>query len=357
MRTAIRIQFPISNRAEVVEESPRPLEANVSHYEKIFEPGNNNTVNGFQLSSANKVAAQLSSRHTFFGPDGYSGYLSGNISEDSVECNFKLESWRPDVTRLYITFDRASGEYAKTIKLQCEDITILVSNNTQVFVGIDISAFDEVYGTVTMTLSDWSVPGHSFKVTNISFIPDIYAVDTSIISFKCSQNLLDAELSINPGVCEQYADIELYDKDNILHTLAADGTLYTDATAQIEGIDDDGTIISLGRYIVSDWQIEQTNTVVRISCRDRSYLFNKVTIRRAMVATRSVDALLRIVFDAARIQWSYLDAETRERCMSISIPDSWYTESKLDVLLDKICAVGLLRMYWYLDTFYVGRCV
>ena len=176
MRTAIRVQFPINNRAEVVEESPRPLEANVSHYAKIFEPGNSNTVNGFQLSSANRVAAQLSSRHTFFGPDGYSGYLPGNISEDSVECNFKLESWRPDATRLYITFDRMSGEYAKTIKLQCEDITILVSNNAQVFVGIDISAFDEVYGTVTMTLSDWSVPGHSFKVTNISFIPDIYDI-------------------------------------------------------------------------------------------------------------------------------------------------------------------------------------
>ena len=354
MRAAVRIQFPISNVAEVVMQEPKPIEANVSHYERIFSPGNKNTVSGFQLSSDNETVSELSGKYTFFGKDGYSGYLSGNLTGDSVQCFFKLDSWRPNLMYLYITFDRVTGEYARTIKLECGGETINVTNNSSVFVGIDISLFDEVYGTVTMTLSDWSVPGHGFKLTNISFIPDVYAAE---ISFKCSQNLLDTELSINPGVCEQYADIEVYDKDNVLHTLAMNGTLYTDATVQIDALQDTGDAISLGRYIVADWQIEQADAMVRITCRDRSYLFDRITIRRAFVATRTVDTLLRDVFDAARIQWSYLDAATRERCNKITIPDSWYTQSKLSELLDKICSVGLLRMYWYLDTFYVGRCV
>lgn len=315
------------------------FDANVSNPSRILIPNNTNTVKGFQLSSSNVKLSTLNSTRTFFGPRGFSGYLSTNSQQGTI----LLTATGGTISTLYIVFDKATGEYAKTIKVN--DTTIANDKVEKLISFPEASA-------VTLTFTNWSAANATPKVTSITILPTLTLTGTDLLNFKCSENLLDSDLQINPGICEQYADIEIYDRGNVFHDLAQEGFLDDDVDVSINTDN-----YALGIYIASDWDIEIDNSVVGITCRDRSYLFEKILIQRADIAQRTIDDLLNILFSQANIAWNYLDNETQTRCQSITIPNNWFAASDLKTLLDKICSLGMLRMYWSLNTFYVGRAV
>lgn len=313
--------------------------SNVSNPAKIMQAGNTNTVKGFLLSTSAAKYSSLDGSKTFFGPEGFSGYLTRSSQQGQIV----LTATGGTISTLYIVFDEATGEYAKTIQV---NDTILTNNSVKAFISFPAAS------EITLKFTNWSVPNSAIKVTNIVILPTITLTGSDLLNFKCSENLLDSDLQINPGICEQYADLEIYDRGNVLHNLAIEGHLNNDVDVSINTDE-----YALGIYIAADWDIEIDNSIVGVTCRDRSYLFEKILIQRADIAQRSIDDLLNILFSQANIAWNYLDAETQERCQNIVIPNNWFAVGNLKTLLDKICSLGMLRMYWSLNTFYVGRAV
>ncbi len=189
---------------------------------------------------------------------------------------------------------------------------------------------------------------------------------SQLISFTCSENIMDSNLDLNPGICEQYANLEIYDKDGLIRQRGLKGELHKDDIITIIGIDEnvweEGGIakgeVVLGDYLVEEWKLENNNSHIKIVCRDTSYRLDKINIPRTIISDRTVDDLLNIVFSSApQMTWVYLDTDTEERCQNITIPNSWYKASDLKTMLESICAVGLLRIYYFNKTFFVGRCV
>ena len=310
--------------------------SNVSNPSQAVQKKDKSDLKGFQFSLASSV---LDGSHTFFPDNGYPGYLSSSTQNASIT----IKAVGDTISNLYITFDPVTGEHAKTIKVNNKTFD---NNNVSTFLSFNAAT------DIVIELSNWSAPNSTIKVSNIAITPTITLLGSDLINFKCSENLLDSDLQIDPGICEQYADLEIYDRGNIFHQLALEGLLNDDCDVNINTDD-----FALGIYISSEWNVEIDNSIISLSCRDRSYLFEKILIQRADIAERSIDDLLNILFSQANIPWNYLDNETQTRCQSIVIPNNWFAQSNLKTLLEKICSLGMLRMYWSLNTFYVGRAV
>ena len=180
-----------------------------------------------------------------------------------------------------------------------------------------------------------------------------------LISSSNSENLLDAQLSVTPGICEQYANIKLYDREGVLRRLALTQELTADYAVSIEAVDDStDRVVVLGSYIIAEWQIEGNSSEIEVNGRDGSYLFDKIAVTRSIVQTRTVHDFLSEAFALVPgASWRYQDESTRTRCLSMSVPDGWYEEGDFYKMLNKICYLGMLRIYWFIDAFVVGRCI
>lgn len=366
MYPKIKIEFTTLDttaeaRIEYVSASPQ---INLSNAPYIAIPQNSNPLKkGFQLSpNSSTVVSPLNGRYTYFGSDGYPGFASKTLyggSAIDATVTFRINNVVP--TQLYITFDTASGEYAPSYYLSNNQnaYVVNVSDNNSVVSAVSITSMGLTPGAqVTLHITSWSTLNKSIKVTNISGLSYIYEMyGSSLIDFKCSENLMDSQLSVEPGICEQYANITVYDRGNILRDRAMRGTLEDDAQVTLSSVDNSVETI-LGTYFVSEWNVNSNSSNVIINCRDKSYIFSKINVARSTIATRSVHDLLVTLFAyATNISWQYKDVDTQTRCEQIVIPNSWWLASDLYTMLNKICAVGMLRIYWYIDRFIVGRCV
>ena len=181
-----------------------------------------------------------------------------------------------------------------------------------------------------------------------------------IVSITSSENMTDANVSYLPGVCEQYANVVLYDRNNALHERAMqnksmDGILsiYMFNTSIV-----DPAPVLVDSFDISDCKIESDNSDVEINCRDRTYVLDNLYVPEAENAGRTIHTLLSNVFDTIpNASWEYQDVETRVRCQTIFIQNSWYKSGVLRALLNKICVVGMLRIYYKKGVYYVGRCL
>ena len=182
--------------------------------------------------------------------------------------------------------------------------------------------------------------------------------DNSIVSFTCSENLTDANVSITPGVCEQYANITIYDRDNFFHLRAMNNTLDgANVEVKIKDVQNDETI-DLGSYVASKWHIEGDNSVIEVQCKDTSFLFDYIVIPNSEIETRTIMQFLDLIFSSLPdFTYEFLDNDTRVRCTQISVPNSWYNQTNLLDLLNKVCYLGMLRMFYKQGTFYIARSV
>lgn len=182
--------------------------------------------------------------------------------------------------------------------------------------------------------------------------------DNSIISFTCSENLTDTNVSITPGVCEQYANINIYDRDNFFHIKAMNNSLDSaNVEIKIKNVQND-EIIDLGSYVASKWHIEGDNSVIEVQCKDTSFLFDYIVIPNSEIATRTIIQFLDLIFSSLPdFTYEFLDNDTQLRCTQINVPNSWYNQTNLLDLLNKVCYLGMLRMFYKQGTFYIARSV
>lgn len=367
MREVVRIAFKPADVANIYfDRDTLPVLINVSNVDALIS-GTYNGYKGFQLSSdrSNPIST-LDGSTQFYPASGYPGIITREVSDADGSCNtiipFTLAGSLPK--NLYLDFDDVSKEYAVDFTLSSvvasQDIIVKGNTSTRVILPLDDMQPPAMLNNVvfTLTITKWSKPNASIKITKLSTYYFNAFTGRDLKSVNNSENLFDSQMQIVPGICEQYADISVYDRYGILRKLALENELTPDHVLSIAAIDDsDGTEYALGNYIISDWNFDGISSTVGISARDKSYLFEKINIERAMIADRTLNELLGIMFaQAAGMPWRYQDDATRERCNAITVPNSWYHASDLYTMLNKLCALGMLRIYWYIDTFIVGRC-
>ena len=343
--------------------------ANVSNPGRVYGTYNN-TFTGFQLSpNSSTIVSPLDGTNKLFGSTGYNGYLTKRVYTGTSIADYALITFQVNgnnLDTLSIRFDDVNYEYAPAFRLTNNQNANMIEilDNTSANVTVDVTSLGVTNGgRITLTIISWSALNRSVKVTRIvgssssSPTSDYYYYGSSLIDFRGSENLMDSQLNLEPGICEQYADVRLYDRNGFLHSQAQAGLLQDDAQIKLSMLGTDVEKV-LGTYLVSDWNVDSNTSIIAVTCRDPSYKFKHINIDRAQIRTRTVHELLTILFsNAANLSWQYLDAGTQTRCQNIVIPDSWWLVSDLYTMLTKICAVGMLRIFWHIDKFYVGRCV
>ena len=368
MRPQVEIKFVPDAEVQLYwGDATLPEQANISDISSVLV----NTYRGyrgFQLSQTNdSPVTPLDGTYKLYTSNGYRGFVSRKLSGDNggsnVAVSFYINGQVPE--HLYVTFDAVNKEYAKHLRVYSSDNSAGYNyNNTSANVTVMLPLKEIVNGTIaqnvliTIVVMQWSRENSSIKITRISpFYSQTFAGDT-LIEFECSENAYDTSMNLLPGICEQYADVKVYDAANTLHDLALRNMLDRDCQVTIRVQDDkSGEYTVIGTYVVNEWDIDANSSEVTILCRDKSYLFEKIDIQRTTVNTRTLNDFIHILFEQARgMSWKYADEDTRQRCLDIEIVSSWYRKSDLRTMLDKICAVGLLRIYWYLDTFIIARC-
>lgn len=367
MRLQVKISFKQKDVAGVfISDDTLPGQINVSNSSAVDE-GLSNGARGFQLSaSVDKPISTLDGSARPFPAIGYQGIITSDLSGDDGSClikiPFTLSGNRPE--NLYINFDGVAKEWAVDFNIytSVSEYTIECTDNTNAFLVLPLAqlqlpeALDNA--DFTLVITKWSKPNASIRITRLSTYYMATYNGKDIISTANSENLLDSQMQISPGICEQYADIQLYDRENVLRTFAVTSKLSSDYVLGLFAHDDTtDTTFDMGNYIISDWHFDGISSHVGVTGRDKSYLFEKINIERSTIANRTLDELINILFaQAAGMPWRYQDEETRLRCTQITIPDNWYLASNLYKMLNKICALGMLRIYWYIDTFVIGRC-
>lgn len=199
---------------------------------------------------------------------------------------------------------------------------------------------------------------YTVKVT-IAFDDEVVELGSNdIIEVSYSSNLMDSDLQMVPGICEQNATVKFFDySKRIENRFASNDT--TNATVTIIVRDSNGNVVESRFYYSSTYDIDNDNDIVTINCIDSTKILKDITVPQALIATRTADDLLTIFFNylPQDNQWEYYDEETKTRCQGITVPNSWYREDTLENFLNKICVLGLLRVFCVSNKFYVARCI
>ena len=358
------------------------LRDNVAQITLLTSPAGNNMSNvanlrtdmsvgsgfsGFQLSpSRTKITTPLNGAYLMWSAKhSYPGSTTAehfNPSADAFpQYTFSVHG---NISRyLYITFDTVTGEYATKIILSTDyNAQTLTVNNTASSLTVDITSLglpSTVNGTVfTMIIAGWSKPNATVKVTSVSFSPATIFYGNDLIGFECSDNLYDSSMNLQPGICEQYADVTVYDRHGILRDAALKTSYKPSGSVTLEAIDTEtGMVTVLGEYGLKKWDIQSTSAEISITCGDKSTILDSINLPDSTVETRTVDQMLQTVFvQAGGLTWSYLSAADQTHCNNITVPNSWFYSGTLREVLEKICNVGLLRIYWKQSAFLVARC-
>ena len=178
-----------------------------------------------------------------------------------------------------------------------------------------------------------------------------------LISVQCSDSAFDSNLSFSPGICEQYANIELYDRNKYLTNKILNEQFEQGVTQLIvKLVDETANEIVLNSFYIESWAVDMENGIVKIDGRDPSYLFDSIETKIYDVTDRTLHVWLTILFSAANnASFEYDENNTLNYCNSIMIPDSWCLQSKLQEMLQKICEIGILRIYWHINRFIITR--
>lgn len=369
MRMLVTIDFTGTAATQVTFGEYTPSLANVSDISKVFKEGSTG-YRGFQLSATRQEpVTTLNDTYKLFGSQGYVGFLTtvrSNLLRQfspAVPVTFYLAGTVPQ--SLFIVFDMINKEYAEWFEISNSvngNVYRCLNNNTPI-VEVPMSTMGltdtQVSNGVLMTLSikRWSKKWASAKVTRITPYYTAEFTGKDIIDVACSENLLDSQMQVRPGICEQYADVRVYDRYGILHSLAQRGLLVEDHKMTIQAVDTvNGVLHTLGTYVVSGWDIAGNDSKLLISGRDISYTFENIHIESIPIKDRTVAEMLTLLFaHTGGTAWRYINYATQVYCECIITPNNWFYAGTLSELLNKICTVGMLRIFWSSDAFVIAR--
>ena len=360
MRKQINIKYTLSPGAFLSLEDTASSLANVSNMEKLSVE-NATGYRGFHLSAARgEYAAILDGTYGAYSDEGYAGYVSSILAgndgtfEQPLALTFSV-TFDATLPTICITFDRACRQYATRFELFNESTgkSIVVAENKYVTALVKTTQdfWDgTTTGKLTLLIHAWSKAHSNGRVTVLSLNYDGVYTGKDVLKCTCSENLLDANTTPQPGMCEQYADVEIYDRDNVLHTIKE----LEDADVDIYDVTDAGELIDQGGYKITDPQIDDMSASVKFSCKDVSSTFDRVNIPALSIADRSAHDLFTLAFSyAGNIPWRYYSKYYEGVCKDTITPDCWAYASNLQEFLHKICTLSDMRVYYHKRTFVV----
>lgn len=366
MHVRIDIHFDQNTDAEL-NISSYPSGNNVSNNEQV-KSGNSMGYKGFQLSPSDKTRtiSTLNGDYRMFGATGYPGISTQTISDTS--CVFAvppvlvLRFYTYDISKIYIAFDRVLKEYATDITLIIDGEGSWTLTNDSAMMSVDLSDYiaintQQTY-VVRVQLNKWSVPNASAKITYIGLDFNDAFTDNALKEFTCSENALNSQMYVQPGIIAQFANISIYDRYGSLHFAAKEMLIQQGADIEISAIsDEDDSVTLLGAYVATNCDIRGEDRVVKIDCTDPSINFDKIYVDNLRVKDRSLHDMLTELFVYIKYPWKYQDAATQTYCECIITPNSWFSADTFEKQLQKVCNLGLLRIYWSNGTFVVMRCI
>lgn len=316
--------------------------------------------NGFILGTRDKQATPLSGEHRMFSQRAsYPGYIGQTVyATREVDETFTLYVYGDTPKYLMICFDGIAREYATAYTIQnSENInTIVISGSNEIMSVIDLTSLELPQGTwtgsITVHITQWSHANRNVKVTKLRAgeIDSLQFYESELVEYECSEHMLDSNMSIAPGICEQYADITVYDRFKLFEKANKD----IECRVTIETVNPDRV---LGTYYVRDWDIPGDSSEITSHCGDFSTAFDNLTFMATAVSDRSVHQMLQLIFDQNGFKWLYKDNYDNMYCERIIVPNSWLKTSTLREALDKVCWLGMLRIYWNKTHFIVTRAV
>lgn len=357
MRVRVNIDFQLNTITRVLPVSGSS-QANVSNLSQL--ENSSLGFKGFHLApEAGKNPSILNGAYGVYPDSGYPGYISKSLSgadgSTDMYIDMSISGVVPDT--LYLTFDRVCGEYAKSITVTNKDTSASYTiENDEVSVFLDMAPLGDVEN-LRVTINEWSQPNKNIKITQLSanYVTDY--TETEIISVETSENLMDSNLQIEPGICEQYAEVSIYDRSGVLHNFAQKGVLVQDQVVSVSIIDDDNNEQIVGIFYSSSWDVDSNSSTVKLTSKDTSAQLEKIQVDSVAVADRNVHQLLTLAFAFfPGATWVYLSSDDEEWCKNIVTPNSWLAKDNLYNTLKKVCLLGQLRIYWNGTAFVVARC-
>lgn len=370
MRIQVQMRFETVEVASARSVNFTTTEANVSRGDRIIENGYDQNLAGFEGFQVGQykiaVVSELDGSYGLYPATGYPGYVSALLSDASgnytpgVSFILYLTGPRPD--NLYLLFDRKSRDKPTRLSVTYGSTTVTVSaaaSSTWVVELFELGLPATLSNTpIQVKVLQTSLPYKSVKLLGVSCAESVVYTGKDIKQVICSENSADSLLTIDPGVVEQYAEISVHDRNRIIFKANEADQLVKELRIKVDAIDDaTATTYELGEYNTSEYEFDPDILQVRIVCNDPIHLLDNILVEAVPVTTRSVDEMLKYVFQLANgAVWGYDSNETQEYCENIKTPDSWfYTGSVLD-FLRKVCIVGMLRVYWSVNQYVVRRC-
>lgn len=376
MRLEVEVSFALSNESQIITEYDHPNNSagnNVTNKAYILTGENYNYrgKRGFQFADKEgEWPAIADGSYQYFPDEGYRGFMSKALSdsegffEKPVQIGIAIKGKAPSY--LFIQFDRVINLYATVIRISNNhNVSILTVNNKRALCYVDLSSLDlnnvvtDKTNNLILTLEFISVNKsyQSLRLTQISLTFKNNYTENELISCENSEQLFNSQMQISPGIVEQYADIQMYDRTGILHELAKKELLSSRQDVIVKVYDDENNEIILGIYRTDDWEVLADSNEVTVTCTDMTEQLDKRWADMSEIADRSVHDLLARAFKIAGVTtWQYIDEDTEEYCKSIVTPNSWYYGSTIKELLNKICQLGQICIYTYLGSYIIARC-
>lgn len=363
MRVQVQIDYQLNIGTSASLGNPLPEQCNVSHRDLLTSPKAFKGYKGFHFAAnSDQKTIKADDSYKFYPDSGYQGFIAKSFTDANGNCDLTvhLQFTGEAPKQLLFQFDSVDNTYPLTMLLTVASSsqikTVTVNKPT---IMVDISQLTLVANdSVSIAFSKWNKANYPAKIVSMLVnYTGIYDLQ-NLIDVRCSENCFDAQLNIKPGIVEQYADVSIYDRDRLIHQFARQELLKDNQKVTILAIDDDNNISEvLGTYRVDEWQVEATSSIVKVNCTDPSSIFENFNIPSAPVQTRTVDNLLSFLFGYIQnYTFTYIDSTTQIACRSIKIPSSWCLKGNVLEVLRKICEVGQLRIYWFIDVFIVARC-
>ena len=370
MRIRVQMRFETVEVASARSVNFETTAANVSRGNRIIENGYDQNLigfEGFQVgANKNNIVSELDGSYGLYPDTGYPGYVSAQLSDASgnytPEVSFTLYLTGPRPQHLYLLFDQKARD--KPTKL-----SVTYGSTTVTSTGAASSAWAiELYELglptnlsntpIQVKVLRTSLPYKSVKLLGVSCAESVVYTGKDIKQVICSENSTDSQLTIDPGVVEQYAEISVHDRNRVMFKANEADQLVKELRVKVDAIDDvTATTYELGEYNASEYEFDPDILQVRIVCNDPVHLLDSVLVEAVPVTTRSVDEMLRYAFQLANgAVWGYDSNETQEYCKNIKTPDSWFYTGSVLAFLRKICIVGMLRVYWSVNQYVVRRC-
>lgn len=362
MKTArIEIEYAPRSDADITEITVQNEETscNVSNPEEIKVTSYFKGYKGFHLSDDVGITSVLDGTNKYYDDMGYPGYCSRALSDENGNIDVTLWLYinytgTTTLKDLTIQFDKVAEVFACDLEIGARSTSNVVNvvNNTSYKCYVNIESLQLLHNDVLIIkFTKLNKPNENLRITKIMFTFTGSYNDNIIKNFKCSEQLMDTIFNINPTVIEQYAEITFKDKYKEFKRLAKEELLSDNSEVDIYLGDE-----LIGTYLTESWDLQGSNTSVSLNCNDPSKAFDNSYIKELKMEDRTLHKLLSIGFAVDKLNWKYIDKDTQQYCEEFVAHNSWVYESTLREYFKKVCLIGLLRIYWFKDTFIVARC-